>query len=97
MSNRRIPAIGLQVMDTVGVVLEPVSASQEVVVQFGETSVSVTAVEAVPKFHKIALRDIAKGEEVTRSGTVIGEASAAIPAGGWLHVHNLRSRRGRRD
>ena len=28
------------------------------------------------------------------AGEVIGEASAPIRRGGWVHVHNLRSRRG---
>ena len=39
--------------------------------------------------HKIALRPIRKGEAVYKYGQIIGFASADIPAGALVHVHNL--------
>jgi altronate hydrolase len=39
--------------------------------------------------HKFALRDIRKGEAVTKYGQIIGFASADIPAGSHVHVHNV--------
>jgi altronate hydrolase len=49
------------------------------------------AVEAIPKGHKIALADLAQGSQVVKYGLPIGVARAAIPAGAWVHSHNLES------
>jgi altronate hydrolase len=45
--------------------------------------------EAIAAGHKIALRDIARGEVVLKYGQAIGVASSAISAGEHVHVHNL--------
>ncbi|MEO9227607.1 MAG: altronate dehydratase family protein [Devosia sp.] len=39
--------------------------------------------------HKIALIAIREGETVLRLGQPIGTATKAIPAGHWVHLHNL--------
>ncbi|MEQ8341215.1 MAG: altronate dehydratase family protein [Marinovum algicola] len=49
----------------------------------------VTAQEAVPAGHKIALRDLRRGENILKYGQIIGAASADISAGAHVHVHNL--------
>ena len=41
--------------------------------------------------HKIALRDIRKGEYVFKYGHIIGKASKDIKKGDWIHTHNLVS------
>lgn len=41
--------------------------------------------------HKVAVRGIAAGEHVVRSGMSIGSATAPVAAGDWVHTHNLRS------
>ncbi len=51
----------------------------------------------VPYGHKIALRDIAKGERIMKYGECIGAASADIRKGEYVHVHNLEALRGRGD
>ncbi len=43
----------------------------------------------MPRGHKVALRDIAAGEIVRKSGLLIGEAGDVIPAGAHVHTHNL--------
>lgn len=45
----------------------------------------------IPRGHKIALRDIAAGEDVIKYGMPIGSATRAIRAGEWVHTHNLRT------
>jgi altronate hydrolase len=50
------------------------------------------AAGAVPRGHKVALRDLAVGEIVRKSGLPIGEASEPIQAGAHVHTHNLRFR-----
>lgn len=47
----------------------------------------------IPLCHKVACRDIAAGEAVRKYGEVIGVATATIPAGTHVHVHNLKSQR----
>ncbi|GAB6861806.1 UxaA family hydrolase [Haloplanus litoreus] len=60
----------------------------------GET---ITLTEDVPFGHKIALTAIDPGDPVRKYDEVIGEASAAIAPGEWVHTHNCDSRRGRGD
>ena len=52
------------------------------------------ALEEIPAGHKIALRDISKGEAVIKYGFPIGTASQDIPKGGWVHTHNVVTRLG---
>ena len=54
-----------------------------------DVAVALSDHEGVPKGHKVALRDIAAGEEVRKYGFPIGRATAAIPAGQHVHSHNL--------
>lgn len=56
-----------------------------------------TVIGDVPYGHKIAVRDIAKGELIIKYGEEIGIATAPIRRGEYVHVHNLDSLRGRGD
>ncbi|PWF39495.1 galactarate dehydratase, partial [Massilia glaciei] len=47
-------------------------------------------VEAVPQGHKVALRDLAEGDPVTRYNVTIGHASGAIARGAWVSEKVLR-------
>jgi galactarate dehydratase len=40
---------------------------------------------AIPEAHKVALTDLAAGDEIIRYGVVIGYAEASIPKGSWVH------------
>ncbi len=53
--------------------------------------VKVTLQEDIQRGHKVALRDIAEGENVIKYGYPIGHATTAIPQGGWIHSHNLKT------
>jgi hypothetical protein len=58
----------------------------------GEASSPVTeAAGDIPKGHKLALRGVAEGEKIIKYGVVIGQATEGIPAGAWVHLHNIRS------
>ena len=61
----------------------------------GETievdGVQITLQEDIARGHKLALRDIAEGENVIKYGYPIGHATAAIPQGAWIHSHNLKT------
>lgn len=51
----------------------------------------------VPYGHKIAVKDIHVGEQITKYGEEIGIATKEIVKGEYVHVHNLDSMRGRGD
>lgn len=58
---------------------------------------SVKALVEIPFGHKIAVKNIKKGEEITKYGEEIGIATKDIEIGDYVHVHNLESMRGRGD
>jgi altronate dehydratase len=86
-------AIVISAADNVATVLEPIAAGQ--VVAAG--NVSVTAVDAIPRGHKIALRSIRAGGAILKYGNAIGTASIDIVEGAHVHTHNVASARGRGD
>lgn len=49
------------------------------------------ALTKIPKGHKIALKQIAAGEDIIKYGVRIGRASMDIEAGSWVHLHNIHS------
>ncbi|WP_272699395.1 UxaA family hydrolase [Desulfovibrio sp. Fe33] len=51
----------------------------------------ITVMDDVASYHKVAARDIAKGEPVLRYGVSIGEATEDVKAGSHVHLHNMRS------
>jgi (2R)-sulfolactate sulfo-lyase subunit alpha len=59
----------------------------------GEDTISVTLTEPVPLGHKIALTDIAAGQDVIEYGQRVAIASKDIRQGDHVHVHNVRSAR----
>lgn len=63
----------------------------------GEPGFEVVTAEPVPFGHKIALADLAPGDEVTKYGAVIGRATAAVRRGEVVGVHNIEGLRGRGD
>ncbi|MCR5347433.1 MAG: altronate dehydratase family protein [Fretibacterium sp.] len=75
--------------DSVAVALRPLKAGASVPVSGAGSSVTLR--EDIAMGHKAALKDIAAGEKVIKYGFPIGEATAAIPRGGHVHSHNLRT------
>lgn len=76
--------------DNVAVALAPLAAGSDA--HAGELTVRVT--EDIAVGHKVALSALAPGEHVVKYGYPIGHATAAIPAGGWVHTHNLATNLG---
>ena len=62
------------------------------VVDLGD--VQVEAGEEIPAGHKMAIKDIACGEPVTKYGVRIGNAKEDIKAGQWIHTHNVKTASG---
>ncbi len=74
-------AIRLNPIDNVIIALADLPAGAE--------AEGVRLTEPVKRGHKIAAQAIAAGTPVMRYGQTIGQATAAIPAGAWVHTHNL--------
>jgi altronate hydrolase len=55
----------------------------------GDGIAGIEAREHIPRFHKVALRKIDAGNKVFKYGEIIGIAAEDIPAGAWVHTHNL--------
>ena len=81
--------------DDVGVAVEDISANQVVTGahMVGGSDVMVKSIANVPLGHKIALRDIKKGEKVVEYGEVIGVATKDILKGDHVHTQNLKTLR----
>ncbi len=55
------------------------------------TVLGTRLLEDIPPFHKFALRDIHKEQEVIKYGKPIGIASKDIKSGEHVHLHNLKT------
>ena len=73
--------------DNVAVALRPIARGETLTVG----DVSVTVLEEIPQGHKVALKPVKAGEKVVKYGFRIGFAKEDIEAGGWVHVHNLKT------
>ena len=82
-------------LDTVGVMTVDASKGQSVVGWNMErdSTLRAKARQDIPLGHKIALRDIARGEWVTKYNEHIGKASKAIKKGQHVHTLNLKTAR----
>jgi altronate hydrolase len=74
--------------DNVGVALRDIAANEQARSAGG---FQLPAIERIAQGHKMALRNIAEGENIVRFGVSVGLATTAIPQGRLVHVHNVKS------
>lgn len=82
--------------DSVGVVVAEKVKAQDALtgwVMDTDETISITALDAIPLGHKIALSDLSDGDTVTKYGHDIGRTVANISKGNHVHVHNLKTKR----
>lgn len=82
--------------DNVGVVVvEGLTAGTKMlgVVTADNSSFELEAKADVPIGHKVALRDLAKGDTAVKYGEDIGRFVVDVARGGHVHVHNLKTKR----
>jgi len=82
-----IDYIRIHPKDSVAVALCPLKKGMSVAVN----NLHVTLTENIPQGHKFALSPIAEGDSIIKYGNSIGIAQKAIPAGGWVHTHNIKT------
>ena len=86
-------AMIIDAKDNVAVAIEPIPKGDAAVYVCEGKEVSLPALEDITIYHKLATRDIAKGEPVVKYGEHIGIASSDIKAGEHVHVHNVEGHR----
>jgi len=81
--------------DYVGVATDDIRKDETVEGTYMDTNqkTSLKAIEDVSLGHKIALRDIEKGEKIIEYGEPIGQATKDIKKGEHVHVHNIKTMR----
>jgi altronate hydrolase len=82
---RPLQALRVAANDDVAIALVGIVVGTTVTI--GDTRIALR--ETIPKGHKFALRALAAGETILKFGFPIGQASARIEAGAWVHSHNL--------
>ena len=86
-------AMIIDAKDNVAVAIEPIAKGDAAVYVCEGKEVSLPALEDITIYHKLATRDIAKGEPVVKYGEHIGIASSDSKAGEHVHVHNVEGHR----
>lgn len=84
-----VRAFQIQMSDNVATLLDDADASEIEIL--GARPGRLPSLEKISRGHKIALRDIAANESVTKFGVRIGHATRPIKCGAWVHLHNLAS------
>jgi (2R)-sulfolactate sulfo-lyase subunit alpha len=82
--------------DSVGVVVvEDVKAGQELTgwVMADDATIKLTVQADVPLGHKVATKPLAKDDTVVEYEHEIGRAVEDIPVGGYVHAHNIKTKR----
>ena len=82
--------------DNVGVVVvEGLRTGEKMlgVVTDDDSQFRLTARDAAPIGHKIALVDLRSGDTAVKYGQDIGRIVKAVKAGGHVHTHNLKTKK----
>lgn len=86
----QLKALKIHTRDNVAVLLQDVEKGGTVELD----GLVISAAQAVPAGHKIAVADIPEGENVIKYGYPIGHATMPIQAGQHVHTHNLTTNLG---
>lgn len=79
--------------DNVAVAIEPIKKGSEVNCKIGNEVISFIAKQDIQIYHKIASKDIKKGETIVKYGQHIGLAGTDIEVGEHVHIHNVQDHR----
>jgi sugar lactone lactonase YvrE len=88
-SRGALQATLLRPQDDVATALTDLAAGTTLSVSNGSVVRTVTLRETIRTGHKLAVRDLAAGLRIRKYGEFIGRTTAPVPAGAWVHEHNL--------
>lgn len=80
-------AIRLSPADNVAVCCRALLPGETILIDDAALPIS----ESIDLGHKIAISFLKSGDKIVKYGMPIGSATADIPAGGWVHIHNMQS------
>ncbi|TCP21279.1 D-altronate dehydratase [Scopulibacillus darangshiensis] len=84
--------IQLHVNDDVAIALGDIQKGENIRMQaINNQMIEINVLEDIPKGHKVSVRPVMEGEDVTKFGYSIGKAKENISEGAWVHTHNLKS------
>ena len=86
-------AMIVEPQDNVVVAIEPIQKGETVTYYVEGIVKTLTALEDITIYHKLAACDIKKGEPIKKYGEHIGLAARDIAAGEHVHCHNLEEHR----
>lgn len=87
-----VNALIIDEKDDVIIAIEPIEKGSEVsYIGKDGTVKTLTALDNITIYHKLAVRDIAKGAPISKYGEHIGAAAVDIKAGMHVHEHNVES------
>lgn len=73
--------------DNVAVALAPLAKGADIEID----GTALTLTEDIMQGHKFALKNLHSGDSIIKYGNLIGYATQDIPAGSWIHTHNLKT------
>jgi altronate dehydratase small subunit len=83
--------------DNVATALVDLKAGEVLSKEMDGTQKDVKLNQDIPFGHKIGILEIPAGFPVIKYGETIGTASMTIKTGDYVHIHNVKSNRGRGD
>ncbi len=89
--GRKKAIIVIDEKDNVATALETLNAGEKVSFEVQGHIEKIKLLTDIPMGHKLALRDIEKGESVIKYGEPIGQSTSKISRGEYVHVHNVIS------
>jgi sugar lactone lactonase YvrE len=92
VNDRAVPNASahlLDPVDDVATALRDLVPGEQVIVGAGAGLREVAVREPIAAGHKLALRALAAGLRIRKYGEYIGRTTCDIPAGAWVHEHNL--------
>lgn len=93
----KLSALVLNREDNVATAVRQLQSGNSIVVEIDDSVVSVVLSQSIPLGHKLALKDIERGERIIKYGETIGQATVKINRGEHVHIHNVEGLRGRGD
>lgn len=89
--EQSINALLMDEHDNVVTCVKEVKRGQSVAYQDGAALRTLVAEEDIPYCHKIALTDLAAGEDIIKYGESLGKLVAPVKKGHWVNDKNLKS------
>jgi altronate dehydratase small subunit len=74
-----------------------VNKGEKIIIDEEKFKNTIEVKEKIPYRFKVALKDVHTGDEIIKSGELIGKAKEEIKKGEMVHVHNIEGLRGRGD